>query len=106
MRKEIIDALKRGDTKQFYRSKEWRNKRKDIIKRDNNECQECKRNGKFSKAECVHHIEHLKDRIDLALTDSNLISLCYTCHNEVHPEKLQKFQQLHYKKKFKNEERW
>lgn len=106
MRKEIIDALKRGDTKQFYRSEEWINKRKEILKRDNKECQRCKGNGKVGKGECVHHIKHLKDRPDLVLADSNLISLCYTCHNEVHPEKLQKLQQLHYKKKFKNEERW
>ncbi|WP_461614362.1 HNH endonuclease [Clostridium sp. Marseille-QA1073] len=104
MRKEIIDALKRGDTKQFYRSKEWRKKRKDIIKRDNNECQECKKNGRLSNAECVHHIEHLKDRIDLALTDSNLMCVCYNCHETVfHPEKMEEYKKT---ERFKNKERW
>jgi len=36
----------------------------------------------------VHHIKHLKDFPELALVDSNLESLCFTCHNEEHPEKL------------------
>jgi 5-methylcytosine-specific restriction protein A len=52
------------------------------------ECQKCKRRGKVSKATCVHHKKHLKDYPELALVDSNLISLCYACHNEEHPEKL------------------
>ena len=72
----------------FYRSSQWLNKRADVLRRDNYECQHCKRRGKYSKAECVHHIEHLKDRPDLALIDGNLISLCLSCHDEVHPEKL------------------
>ncbi|KIN79907.1 HNH endonuclease [Clostridium botulinum] len=102
MRKELLKAIEQGYVKTFYKSTEWINKRKDIIKRDKKECQRCKANGGYHKAECVHHIKHLRDRPDLALTNSNLISLCYTCHNEVHPEKLHK----NYKPKFKNKERW
>ena len=75
-------------SKIFYRSTIWRVKRKEILKRDNNECQKCKSNGRYSKADCVHHIKHLKDRPDLALVDSNLISVCDICHNILHPEKL------------------
>jgi len=73
--------------KVFYHSGLWIAKRKEILKRDNNECQLCKRKGRYSKAECVHHVKHLLDRVDLALTDNNLLSLCYTCHNVEHPEK-------------------
>lgn len=102
MRKELLKAIRAGDTSKFYKSSEWINKRKDIIKRDNKECQRCKANGGYHETECVHHVKHLRDRPDLALTDSNLISLCYTCHNEVHPEKLHHSD----KTKFKNEERW
>ncbi|MCW6079264.1 HNH endonuclease [Clostridium sporogenes] len=102
MRKELFKAIEQGYVKTFYKSTEWINKRKDIIKRDKKECQRCKVNGGYHKAECVHHIKHLRDRPDLALTDSNLISLCYTCHNEVHPEKLHG----KYKPRFKNKERW
>ncbi|KOA76605.1 HNH endonuclease [Clostridium botulinum] len=86
----------------FYKSTVWINKRKEILKRDHNECQRCKLKGRFSKAECVHHIKHLKNRPDLALEDNNLISLCFTCHNEVHPEKLN----ISIKPKYNNEERW
>lgn len=102
MRKEILEAIKNGDVERFYKSSEWINKRKDIIKRDNRECQMCKAEGRYHKAECVHHIKHLRDRSDLALVDSNLVSLCYTCHNIVHPEKLN----INVKKKFKNVEKW
>lgn len=75
-------------THAFYRSAIWLHKREEILVRDNQECQKCKRKGKYSKADCVHHIKHLKDRPDLALVDSNLLSLCNCCHNEEHPEKL------------------
>lgn len=98
----ILNEIKRGNVKAFYISTEWINKRKEILKRDHNECQRCKARGKFHIAECVHHIKHLKDRTDLALEDSNLISLCNTCHNEVHPEKLHSS----IKPKYNNEERW
>lgn len=102
MRKEILEAIKNGDVERFYKSFEWIGKRKNIIKRDNRECQMCKEEGRYHRAECVHHIKHLRDRPDLALVDSNLVSLCYTCHNIVHPEKLN----IKVKKKFKNVEKW
>lgn len=74
--------------KQFYHSPAWFAKRAEILQRDNYECQMCKSKGKYSKAECVHHIKHLLKREDLALVDDNLLSLCNVCHNIEHPEKL------------------
>jgi len=91
-----------GWTKKFYGSSIWLHKRDDILDRDNHECQKHKRLGKFKKATCVHHKLHLKDRPDLALTDSNLDSLCDTCHNEEHPERFHKV----VTKKFNNKEQW
>lgn len=38
-------------------------------------------------ATTVHHIKHLDEHPELALVDSNLISLCADCHNKAHPEK-------------------
>lgn len=102
MRKELLKAIMIGDVLKFYKSKEWKKKRKDIFKRDNNECQKCKAKGKFRKAKCVHHIKHLRDNPELALEDENLICLCNICHNEEHPEKLHS----NSKSKFTNEERW
>jgi len=103
LRKGLLRAIQRGDTRKFYKSKEWRHKRQDILLRDNNECQKCKRDGGYSKAETVHHIKHLRNHPELALTDSNLESLCGTCHNEEHPEKLQT---IATKKKIIIDERW
>ena len=86
--KELITAIKHGNIGKFYKSRLWRKKRRDILRRDNYECQRCKSKGKYHRAETVHHIKHLKDFPELALVDSNLESLCFTCHNEEHPEKL------------------
>ena len=83
----IEDKFKYRDKKladRFYQSTVWRKKRLEIIKRDNNECQHCKENGKVSKAEQVHHIVYLEDDSNLALEDDNLISLCLDCHNHIH----------------------
>ncbi len=89
--KELIQAIEVGDVRKFYKSTVWKHKRKEILKRDNFECQRCKSKGRFSKAEIVHHIKHLRDFPELALVNDNLKSLCATCHNEVHPEKFEKF---------------
>lgn len=103
MNKKLYKLIIDGDVDKFYASSEWRKKRKQIIERDNNECQRCKEEGRVGKAECVHHILHLTARPDLALTDSNLITLCNTCHNSEHPEKLKEYRPNN---KFINEERW
>lgn len=87
---EIIKLINAGKIKKFYKCKEWKRKRRQILRRDNYECQKCKREGKYSKAMTVHHKEHLDKRPDLALVDENLESLCGACHNEEHPEKLKK----------------
>lgn len=75
------------NTKRFYRSAAWLAKRAEVMRRDHYECQRCKEHGRFSRGVVVHHIKHLKDREDLALENSNLVTLCEACHNAVHPEK-------------------
>ncbi len=108
MRKELLKAITEGHVSKFYKGREWISKRKDILKRDNNECQKCKSKGGFHKAECVHHIKRLREFPELGLEDSNLISLCNVCHNIEHPEKLHGDYKNHKKKKvkFMNVERW
>lgn len=71
----------------FYTSDAWKAKRKAILRRDNYMCRKCRRFGKMRPAKVVHHIQHLDEFPELALVDSNLISLCMKCHNEEHPEK-------------------
>lgn len=109
MIKKLIQAIKSGNTHYFYTSRTWRRKRKVILDRDNNECQLCKENGKVTigtkeDSLIVHHIQELKDRPDLCLTDSNLLAVCRDCHENVfHPERLGEYKE---RKKFTNEERW
>lgn len=83
--------------KEFYSSSEWRSVRAKVLKTDNYECQICKENGLYSKADTVHHVNHLKSNPKLALSKHyastgadgaveqkrNLISVCKTCHETV-----------------------
>lgn len=71
----------------FYDSERWKQKRRNILRRDGYECQLCKRYGRHTPATEVHHIKHLEDRPELAYANKNLISLCHRCHNKQHPEK-------------------
>ena len=73
--------------KEFYASPRWLHKRDLILRRDGYRCQICKRYGRIRQATLVHHIEHLDERPDLALASDNLISVCASCHNALHPER-------------------
>lgn len=85
--RELIEEIKKGNELAFYNSTVWRKKREEIKKLQNNECQLCKREGKVGACECVHHILHLKEYPEFALSNDNLMCLCNKHHNEVHPEK-------------------
>ena len=63
---------------EFYKSWKWKKKRETILKRDNYECQLCKNSGKVAKAKIVHHIAHYDTYPELGLTDSNLLSVCFS----------------------------
>ena len=90
------------DSYKFYRSTAWLHKRQEVLDEQNYECQMCKQEGGVSKGIVVHHVKHLKDRNDLALTNENLLVLCLHHHNVVHPEK----NGGEIKEKFINKERW
>lgn len=96
----IRDYLKKWN-KKFYKTYTWETKRKEILKRDNFECQMCKGEGLYSKATTVHHVKHYDKFPELGLTDDNLISLCASCHNKVHPER-----NFEIKKRNSHSERW
>ena len=80
----------------FYIWAKWLRVRDTVLSMDHYECQCCKnKHHRYRAANTVHHINHFKDRPDLALEiwyeDSithkrkrNLISLCHECHEEVH----------------------
>jgi 5-methylcytosine-specific restriction endonuclease McrA len=101
MRPELTKAILSGNVLTFYKSREWQQKRREILTRDK-ECIHCKRMGKYSHADTVHHIIHLRANPSLALADTNLISLCKSCHDKEHPEKLHPQEA----KGYINQERW
>lgn len=108
----IKRLIKENKVEQFYFTEDWKEKRQDVLDFFHDECQECLKKGEYTKADCVHHINEVRQRPELALSEYyvdekgqrqyNLVPLCNTCHNIVH-EKLIKYQR---KDKFTNEERW
>lgn len=107
MTPEILAELKKwianDEAKKLYKTKVWRNTvRKLILRRDRNArgiptCQTC-----FRKGNTVHHKKTVKEYPELALRLSNLETICYSCHNKEHPEKLEKYNE----RPFVNKERW
>lgn len=69
---------------EFYRSKEWDKVRKARLALDTGLCQKCKKEGKITIADMVHHKVEIKDDWDKRLDIENLISLCNKCHNSIH----------------------
>ena len=68
----------------FYSSKDWREKRKEILERDNHACVICSELYRITMAQDVHHILNLRENYDLRLDNDNLISLCSDHHKMVH----------------------
>ncbi len=68
----------------FYKSNKWIKKRNLILKRDEYLCRECKRYGKTTPANTVHHIYPLEDYPEYRLVSINLLSLCGICHSKMH----------------------
>jgi hypothetical protein len=65
------------------RRKEWRNKRKEILKRDNYACTKCK----DTKELHVHHTYYLEGKMPWEVPNDCLITLCKSCHKKEHEGK-------------------
>ena len=106
---QIRELIRTGNKKKFYDDPYWRNYlSKKILKRDNNECQECKKEGKVSikqqgKKLDIHHIKELEEYPELAYEESNLETVCVHHHNILDNRKIFINKP---KKKFINEEKW
>lgn len=101
--------------RKFYDSRDWKRKRARVLKRDNYECQECKRNGlvtidtnEYSESAkrkkimlLVDHIKELEEYPELALEEDNLETMCVRCHNIKHGRVFE-----HNVNKWANDERW
>ena len=108
----IRQLIKTDCVEKFYLSEDWKELRQNVLEFFHFECQECLKKGRYTKAICVHHVNEVRVRPDLALSryyvdaqgqrQYNLLPLCNTCHNLVH-DKLGEWQK---KDKFHNEEKW
>lgn len=91
--KELINIIKTGNRLAFYSTIEWKYIRSLVRERDNNECQECKKNGRVftdqseptkRKRLDVDHVKELEDYPELCISMDNLTTLCIRCHNKKH----------------------
>ncbi|HAO61560.1 MAG TPA: hypothetical protein DCQ90_06490 [Erysipelotrichaceae bacterium] len=85
-------AIINVDPIKFYKTREWRDKREEIMARDHRECQRCSgrwksdfpiKNTRLTQAKYVHHIQSLIEAPYLCIDAGNLTSLCFTCHETV-----------------------
>lgn len=108
----IRNLIESDDIVKFYQSSDWVTLKEEVLRELHYECVECLKRGRYTRADCVHHVNEVRKRPDLALnkyyTDQNgnehrnLVPLCNSCHNIVH-DKLGNWQR---KGKFQNVERW
>jgi 5-methylcytosine-specific restriction endonuclease McrA len=80
-------TLTNGQFKAFYKTSVWQKCRELVLTRDLGICQECLLSGVLMPADTVHHIIHLRDDQTKAFDMDNLVSVCASCHNKLHPEK-------------------
>ena len=89
----LTALLAAGRENVWYNSGDWGRVKEAVKRMDHCECLVCKAMGRHSPARVVHHVKHLRDRPDLALSiydpdtgARQLISVCKDCHEELHPE--------------------
>lgn len=102
---ELRRLIEDGREDEFYSWDTWRRKvRPAVLKLDRNECQLCAARGKVRSASAgdrmiVHHVKHLRDRPDLALSmfdpdtgERQLLTVCKDCHEALHPESMRQYE--------------
>lgn len=121
----IRELIGRGELWKFYKSKDWKKLKAQVLRDHHYECSECRKLGKITrydisedgtkrKLSTVHHVCHVRDHPELAMSRwykdyetgemrENLIPVCKACHNKLHPEKQKRQART---EGFTNEERW
>ena len=93
---QLAALIQAGREAQFYSWPEWQTVRGDVLRLDKRECVLCREQRR--RYRIVHHVKHLRDRPDLALSitdpetgERQLISVCKNCHEALHPESQRQF---------------
>lgn len=99
------------DKQRIYNSKEWKLVRIAKLQRDPL-CEVCKQNGKVVPAQAVHHIVPIETATDfgymreLAFRYNNLMSVCYSCHSDIHKAMNSRTREGHQRSTATALERW
>ena len=80
MDKQYNETFRDKEATAFYNSHTWKKKRADFLI-EHPFCEECRRQGRLSKATMVDHILPMRFG-GLALDDENLQALCASCHTK------------------------
>ena len=90
----ILELIEINQLWRFYKTPDWLSLRARVLSEFHNECQECLKHGRVTRAKFVHHINEVKHRPDLALCEfytdrdgtvkRNLVPLCHECHDKAH----------------------
>ena len=122
--KYINKLIAKDELWRFYKTREWITLRDQILAENHNECAVCKQKGIIKRYDTdekgnkhliktVHHVQFVRNHPELALSryyyykgekKENLIVVCKSCHNQLHPEKRKNFRKND--DNFMNEERW
>jgi 5-methylcytosine-specific restriction endonuclease McrA len=101
--------MSEDNLKEFYNSRYWRKIRREVLEEYKYECQDCKVEGYYTKADTVHHEQYVRRHPRLALSETyifqgkeykNLIPLCHNHHEIRHGYRQNKIKQP------LTEERW
>ena len=83
---------------EFYSWSQWLRRRGEVLELDHHECQLCRAQGRYRRGKIVHHVKHLRDRPDLALSifdpdtgERQLLTVCKTGHELEHPEAFRQY---------------
>ena len=68
----------------YYKTKRWQRLRAAVLRRDGYACQICKRYGRLTPADTVHHVLPRQEWPAHEWQPWNLVSLCAACHDELH----------------------
>ena len=122
----IRELIEKDELWKFYKSKDWIRLKTSVLKAAHYECAECRKQGKITRYDIgndgkkrllstVHHVCHVRDHPELALSrtykdystgndEKNLIPVCKACHNKLHPEKYR--HNMRKAEGYTNVERW
>ena len=72
-----------------YNSAEWRNLRREVLKRDNYQCQQCGATAEESEFPLeIHHVSPPKGNRELFFDINNCVTLCKFCHARITAEEV------------------